>query len=88
MRRIAVLVCAVAVLGAGAAKGVPSPRLSEPIEQTDAALAFDGTNYFVLWDQVDLNLKTFGTFGARVHPDGTVVDPDGLPIRDGLSAPA
>ena len=59
------------------------------IDQTDAAAAWDGTNYLVLWDEFDQIEKTVDTRGARVRPDGTVLDPDGLPIVTGrVTGPA
>jgi hypothetical protein len=65
---------------AGAAGTGPAPGKISPLEQTAPAVSFDGTNYFVLWDQFDPNLKTGGIFGTRVRPDGTVLDRDGIEI--------
>src|SRR5262245_5434160 len=78
MRHFVVLACAAAAMCAGLANGA-APRATDPIQQTDPAIAFGDADYLVLWDEFDPNLKTVGTFGARVH-DGTVLDPDELPI--------
>src|SRR5438552_17715038 len=83
MRQAALGLCILAALllaSAGAAQG----RQTDPIEQTDPAVGFDGTNYLVLWDRFDPNLKTAGTYATRVAQDGTVLDPDGIQIADGF----
>ncbi len=56
--------------------------LGPPIEyQVDAAVAFDGTNFLVVWG--DYRSKTSNDiFGARVAPDGTVLDEGGFIISD------
>ena len=41
--------------------------------QLAPALAFDGTNFLVVWADGDIH-------GARVTPAGTVLDPQGLDI--------
>jgi hypothetical protein len=51
--------------------------------QSDPAIAFDGTNYFVVWaDDRGNTATTSGSdlFGARVTKDGTVLDPSGVAI--------
>jgi hypothetical protein len=46
-----------------------------PATELDPAVAFDGTNYFVVWD-----VSSGGIAGARVSVGGTVLDPGGLTI--------
>jgi hypothetical protein len=69
---------AVRVTGAGATAG-PSVVLSRAAaEQQHAQAAFDGTNYLVVWEQ-GLPLES-DIYAARVAPDGTMLDPAGIPI--------
>src|SRR6266545_4682173 len=46
--------------------------------QLSPTLAFDGTNYVVAWE--DTYSGSYDIFGARVSPDGTVLDVAGVPI--------
>jgi hypothetical protein len=43
------------------------------------AVAFDGTNYLVVWDQY-ADWATHDIFGARVSPDGVVLDTNAIAI--------
>jgi hypothetical protein len=42
--------------------------------------AFDGTNFFVVWVDSRGGTHTPDIYGARVAPDGTVLDPGGIPL--------
>ncbi|KPJ60588.1 MAG: hypothetical protein AMJ46_06245 [Latescibacteria bacterium DG_63] len=48
---------------------------SPPGAQLHPDAAFDGTNYFVVWETTDGNI-----YGARVDTSGHVLDPAGIPI--------
>jgi hypothetical protein len=56
-----------------------------PHDHRSAKAAFDGTDYFVVWsDQrtggFSIGGPTENIFGARVAPDGTVLDANSIPI--------
>lgn len=46
--------------------------------QGTPAAAFDGTNYLIVWE--DERYGTTDIYGARIAPDGTVLDPAGFAI--------
>jgi hypothetical protein len=56
--------------------GIPVSTASNG--EAEPKLAFDGTNYLVVWDDSPGSFPT--VHGARVAPDGTVLDPSGIAI--------
>lgn len=55
----------------------------EGSRQIHSEVAFDGTNYLVVWE--DNRGDTWDIYAARVNPTGTVLDPQGIPIAVALS---
>jgi hypothetical protein len=45
------------------------------------SVAFDGRNFFTVWRDI----RSGGVYGARVRPDGKLLDPDGIPIGTGFA---
>jgi hypothetical protein len=54
-------------------------------DQFEAALAFDGTNYCVVWED-GRDDTLFDIYGARVTSEGLVLDPAGIPISTDTNA--
>jgi hypothetical protein len=52
-----------------------------PYDQLNPALAFDGANFLVVWQDFRRGYG-FDIYGARVTPAGTLLDPAGLMISD------
>jgi hypothetical protein len=68
---------AVSVSSAGAA-GLPVVVSLSANAQNDPAVAFDGTNYLVVWS--DDRAGERDLYAARLTPGGTVLDPAGIPV--------
>jgi M6 family metalloprotease-like protein len=49
-----------------------------------ASLAFDGTNYMVVWNSWYPDPEDI--YAARIAPDGTVLDPGGVPLIAGVGS--
>ena len=50
-------------------------------EQTEVSLAFDGTNYFVVWqDDRDFVTSSRNIYGCRINQNGNVLDASGIAI--------
>ncbi len=48
--------------------------------QSNPAVAFNGSNYFIVWQDNRYNISNWEIFGARVSTSGIVLDPDGILI--------
>ncbi|MCP3140246.1 hypothetical protein [Pyxidicoccus xibeiensis] len=53
--------------------------LKRPTGRPGVGVAFDGKQYLVVWEDE----RTGSVFGARVRPDGKVLDPAGIPLNLG-----
>ncbi len=51
-------------------------------EQSRPRLAFDGTNFLVVWQDLR-NEKDYDVYAARVSPQGKVLDTDGISVASG-----
>jgi Secretion system C-terminal sorting domain len=56
-----------------------SVYVGAPGAQSYPDIAFDGTNYFVVWAEERNNVSA-DIFGSRVTTDGVILDPAGIPI--------
>ncbi len=49
-------------------------RYSSPYKQSNPNVAFDGKNYFVVWEEESRCGGWWDVYGARISPDGKLVD--------------
>jgi len=56
--------------------GIPISTAAD--EQLSPAVAYDGTNYFAVWQ--DRRSGPYDVYGARVSQTGIILDPSGVPI--------
>ncbi|NIM96983.1 MAG: hypothetical protein GTO24_02520 [candidate division Zixibacteria bacterium] len=63
------------------------PICTAGADQREAEIASAGNHLLVVWeDQRDYESSAYDVYGARLSPDGTVLDPDGISIAQlGLS---
>ena len=61
-----------------------STLVPAPGHQNDPAIAFDGTNYLVVWEDLRSGNYT-DIWGSRVTPEGTVLDTSGFVISQGAN---
>ena len=60
--------------------GIPISVINN--DQKNPAVAFDGTNYFVVWEDNRINQYNYDIYGARVTPDGVLLDTGGIAIAE------
>ncbi|MCX6843921.1 MAG: hypothetical protein NTX53_16785, partial [candidate division WOR-3 bacterium] len=58
--------------------------MAGPYDRTLPAVAFDGTNFLVVWEDDRGVDWCYDIYGARVTPDGTVLDPAGIAISEAI----
>jgi len=62
------------------AQGISVSAASD--QQSSPKLAFDGNNYFAVWNDYRNGADT-QIYGTRITTEGVVLDPDGIPIKIG-----
>ena len=72
----------------GQATGTEFPISAALGYQSNPAVAFDGGNYLVVWEQQAWDTQAAGLYAARVTPAGSVLDGGGFAVADGKAAQA
>jgi hypothetical protein len=57
------------------------PICTAPSLQTDVKIAWGNQNYLAVW--TDYRNTNYDIYGARIDPEGNVLDPNGFPISTG-----
>jgi len=81
---VAAAACVLVSTVAGSAGLATAARADQPLinEQLASAVAFDGTNYLVVWQ--GSRDAPYRIYGSRVSRDGTVLDGSGITISSEL----
>lgn len=56
------------------------PAFFDQVLTRSNSIAFDGTNYLVVWEEYRSDPDSSDIWGTRISQDGTVLDPAGFPI--------
>ncbi len=59
---------------------VPIPISTSRYLQKEPSIAFDGTNYFVVWRDSRNEIYSSDIYGARINTSGIIIDTMGIPI--------
>jgi len=59
---------------------IPFAISNTPGNQTYPTVVFDGLNYLVVWLDARFGYSNSDIYGARITPDGTILDPNGFSI--------
>ena len=60
--------------------------IEAPFGQINPAVATDGQNFLIVWEDYRRGLYVPDIYGARLTPDGEVLDPGGIPLGTGPEA--
>ncbi len=60
------------------------PISTATYHQSNPVIAFDGTNYFVVWDDSRTEVNYTDIYATRVTTSGVVLEPNGIPVSTGV----